>query len=418
MKILFFCIVLSTILLGYNQAHIDKLLKKETCQECDFSDTNLSHLDFSAVEVQDSNFKGSNLKNSNFFMANLSGCDFSEANLEGAIFWKANLSFSNLSRVKASYANFKGANFESATFKDSNLSQSISWKADFSDAEIEQSDFSNSELGGAKFYDNNLIGSDLTGAILWKTEFKNSILSQEQCKVAKKEEALFFENVICKNKYQLNKKVEFAGALKNAMKKGDLTPKIKLSSLKNKENLYALGAIGYLKGEVQIFDSYPMNTFVNEDNKIEFDHTYDKDASLLVYAQVKEWVEYKIPNSIILRDQFEEYIEDVADKHGLDFEKPFVFLVEGKIKSNSWHVISWDANDKVHSHKKHVQSGISDTMRDTEVIMLGFFSMYHSGIFTHHTTSMHIHFMTKDKKISGHSDDMLLGKDMILKLPK
>jgi acetolactate decarboxylase len=44
--------------------------------------------------------------------------------------------------------------------------------------------------------------------------------------------------------------------------------------------------------------------------------------------------------------------------------------------------------------------------------------MNHSGIYTHHTTSMHIHFMTQDKTISGHSDNMILGKNMILKLPK
>ncbi len=215
-----------------------------------------------------------------------------------------------------------------------------------------------------------------------------------------------------------NKKVNHAGALENAMKKGDLTPKIKLSSLKDKENLYALGAVGYLKGEVQIFDSQAMITFVNKNNKLQYDHTYDKDASLLVYAQVKDWIEYKIPNNIISRKQFEEYIEKKAEQHGFDTEKPFVFLIDGVIKSNDWHIINWDPNDKVHSHQKHVQSGIHDTMKNRPVTMLGFFSMYASGIYTHHTTSMHIHFMTKDKKISGHSDNMTLGKDMILKLPK
>jgi acetolactate decarboxylase len=215
-----------------------------------------------------------------------------------------------------------------------------------------------------------------------------------------------------------NKEVKHAGALKNAMKKGDLTPKIELKSLKDKKNLYALGAVGYLKGEVQIFDSKPMTTFVDKSNKLQYDHTYGKNASLLVYAQVKDWVEYKIPNDIRSREQFEEYIEEKAEEHGLDTEEPFVFLIDGTIRSNSWHVINWNPNDKVHSHQKHVESGIHNTMKDTPILMLGFFSMYHSGIYTHHTTSMHIHFMTKDKKISGHSDNMILGSNMILKLPK
>jgi len=215
-----------------------------------------------------------------------------------------------------------------------------------------------------------------------------------------------------------NKEVNYAGALRNAMMKGDLTAKIKLESLKNKKNLYALGAVGFLKGEVQIFDSKAMITYVDKNNKLRYDHSYDKDASLLVYAQVKDWIEYKIPNNIISREDFEEYIEEKAEEHGLDTEKPFVFLIDGIIKSNSWHVINWDTNDKVHSHQKHIESGIHNTMIDTPILMLGFFSMYHSGIYTHHTTNMHIHFMTKDKKISGHSDDITLGRDMILKLPK
>jgi len=215
-----------------------------------------------------------------------------------------------------------------------------------------------------------------------------------------------------------NKEVSYAGALKNAMKKGDLTPKIELKSLIDKENLYALGAVGHLKGEVQIFDSISMTTFVNKNNKLEYDHTYKGNASILVYAQVKDWVEYKIPNNITSREQFEEYIEEKAEEHGLDTEKPFVFLLDGIIKSNSWHIINWNSNDKVHSHQKHVESGIHNTMEKTSILMVGFFSMFHSGIYTHHTTNMHIHFMTKDKKISGHSDSMVLGKNMILKLPK
>jgi acetolactate decarboxylase len=215
-----------------------------------------------------------------------------------------------------------------------------------------------------------------------------------------------------------NQKVEYAGALKNAMKKGDLTPKIELNSLKSKENLYALGAVGYLKGEVQIFNSSNMTTYVGLNNKLQFDHTYNKNASILVYSQVPKWLEFKIPDNISSRLEFEKYLKQTAEIHGLNIEKAFPFIIEGIIKSNNWHVINWSAEDKIHTHKKHVQSGIHNTMKNTHVVMLGFFSLHHTGIFTHHTTSMHIHFMTKNKKIAGHSDDMIIGDNMILKLPK
>ena len=50
--------------------------------------------------------------------------------------------------------------------------------------------------------------------------------------------------------------------------------------------------------------------------------------------------------------------------------------------------------------------------------LLGFYSDSHHAIFTHHTTNMHIHMKLKDEKIAGHVDDLKLGLNMILKLPK
>jgi acetolactate decarboxylase len=56
------------------------------------------------------------------------------------------------------------------------------------------------------------------------------------------------------------------------------------------------------------------------------------------------------------------------------------------------------------------------TLENQEVEMLGFYSNKHHAIFTHHTTNMHIH--VKSKKVIGHIDDMTLGIDMMLKIPK
>ena len=49
--------------------------------------------------------------------------------------------------------------------------------------------------------------------------------------------------------------------------------------------------------------------------------------------------------------------------------------------------------------------------------MVGFYSDAHHGIFTHHSTNMHIHMKTGDHKVAGHVDDLTLGPKMILKLP-
>lgn len=211
-------------------------------------------------------------------------------------------------------------------------------------------------------------------------------------------------------------KVEYAGALKNMMHKGDISAKAELAELAEAEHLYALGALENLKGEIQIFDSKPYNTIVS-DSLLAFDHSFDKKATLLVYASVSNWTSISIPDSIITYQQLESYIAQSAEEHQIEMDNPFPFLLEGTPQSFDWHVINWKDGDTDHSHEKHIRSGLHGTINNREVAMLGFYSDSHHAIFTHHTTNMHIHVKTVDNKLAGHLDDLTLGNGMILKLP-
>jgi len=211
-------------------------------------------------------------------------------------------------------------------------------------------------------------------------------------------------------------KVEYKGALKNIMHKGDLSAKSDLTDFENTEHFYALGAIENLKGEIQIFDSESFNTMVLDSTLI-FDHSFNKKATLFVYASVSKWKSINIPNNIETYKQLEIYIEQTAKENQIETDEPFPFLIIGKPKSLNWHVIDWKDGDTEHSHEKHINSGLHGTINNKPVEMLGFYSDSHHAIFTHHTTNMHIHVKTIDNKIAGHIDGIALGKGMILKLP-
>lgn len=215
-----------------------------------------------------------------------------------------------------------------------------------------------------------------------------------------------------KNKFE----VAYKGALKNIMHKGDVSSKADLSTFKNREHFYAIGAFENLKGEIQIFDSAPFNTEV-VDSVLSFDKSFDRKATLLVYATVSKWKSINIPNNIVTYKQLEVYVEQTAKENGINSNNPFPFLIEGTPKSFDWHVINWNDGDTEHSHKKHVNSGLHGTLNNRQVKMLGFYSNSHHAIFTHHTTNMHIHVKTTDNKIAGHVDNLTLEKGMILKLP-
>ena len=211
--------------------------------------------------------------------------------------------------------------------------------------------------------------------------------------------------------------VEYNGALKNMMHKGDLSAKADLADFENTKNFYAIGAIENLKGEIQIFDGQSFNTEVI-DSTLTYNASFDKKACLLVYSTVKKWKSITIPSIVGSYEQLEGYIEQTAKENGIDVSTPFPFLIEGTLKSFDWHVINWKDGDMEHSHEKHIHSGLYGTINNQPVEMLGFYSNAHHAIFTHHTTNMHIHVRTLDNKVAGHADDLILGAKMILKLPE
>ena len=234
-----------------------------------------------------------------------------------------------------------------------------------------------------------------------------TVISINSCGTDKKETA---DNET--NKF----KVEYKGALKNMMHKGDVSAKADLNDFETSEHFYALGALENLKGEIQIFDSKPFNTMV-VDSVLTFDNSFSKKATLLVYASVSKWKSINIPNTVVIYEQLESYIEQAAKENQIQIDKPFPFLIEGTPKSFDWHVINWKDGDTEHSHEKHISSGLNGTIKNRQVEMLGFYSDSHHAIFTHHTTNMHIHVKTVDNKIAGHVDGLTLGEGMTLKLP-
>ncbi len=210
--------------------------------------------------------------------------------------------------------------------------------------------------------------------------------------------------------------VQYRGALKLMMHKGDVSAKAELKGLKSLAHVYALGALENLKGEIQIFDGQPYNTIV-ENGKSVIDSTFGKKATLLVWAQIENWIDVIIPSEIRSFEDLEKFIADSALGNGIPLNEPFPFLLNGKVRSLDWHIIDWKDGDMEHSHEKHITSGLHGTLENTEVEILGFYSKHHRAIFTHHTTNIHSHFKTQNSPYGGHVDDLQLGKNMILKLP-
>lgn len=209
--------------------------------------------------------------------------------------------------------------------------------------------------------------------------------------------------------------VRHSGELRNMMHRGDLSAKADLENFKHEKHFYALGAVENLKGEILVLDSKAFIPRLS-DSSLKISHDFDVSASLLVYASVPSWVSQPLPAGLE-SSHLEDFIKEAAHNKGIDTTQAFPFLLDGRVKALRWHVVNWPEGDTLHTHRKHIESGLQGVLHKREVRILGFWSNKHKGIFTHHSSVVHMHFVTADEKIAGHVDKLVTSGEMILKLP-
>jgi acetolactate decarboxylase len=209
--------------------------------------------------------------------------------------------------------------------------------------------------------------------------------------------------------------VKVVGALRNIMMDSDLSAHLNLDTL-DKTRLYGLGPIAGLKGELMIIDGKVYSTakdgdaLSSQENKVSL-------ASMLVYSTVHHWKAITLTTPVNDYKGLEELVKQMAEKNGYDVEKPFAFRVKATAQKATYHVIDW--KEKVeHTSDNHKQFAFTGTFTEKPVELLGFYSKHHKGVFTHHTTNMHIHVFERSSGTVGHLDEVQVDGALTLYLPE
>ena len=207
--------------------------------------------------------------------------------------------------------------------------------------------------------------------------------------------------------------VQVVGAMKNVMRKGELGGTINLDTIKDKNGLYGLGPVEYLRGELLIIDGKSYVSSVMTDSTMAVEETYDVKAPFLVYANQMDWSIENLPPDIKTIKELEAFI----DQKTLDSERPFVFQLKGQVDNAEIHIQNLPKGTKVSSPEEAHQGQTNYTLGNSEVEIVGFFSTEHKGVFTHHDSNVHLHLITTDRKKMGHLDKVSFG-NVKLYLPK
>jgi alpha-acetolactate decarboxylase len=207
------------------------------------------------------------------------------------------------------------------------------------------------------------------------------------------------------------------GELEDLIKKGDMSTHIKLKDLERKPNLYAIGSVTKLKGFIVIDNSKPYTSFVN-DGSVEMDSSWNTEATLLVYSLVDKWKELPVPAEINDWKKLEDYVMAAAKENDINPDVAFPFLLKGVAENISWRVSDWDPDDKVVTNKKVKNSGLKGVADQVSTTIVGFYCTKQYRVLAEHDTKMHLHFVSDDRKVSGHVDDITLDGKMKLYLPE
>lgn len=211
--------------------------------------------------------------------------------------------------------------------------------------------------------------------------------------------------------------VRWAGALRNVHQGSDFGGQIDLAPLVDLPHLYAVGPLENLQGEVTIWDGKPLISRI-KNQALQVDNTLIGKACFLVYGQVRAWKTVRLSAPLTM-SEVDNAVKQAATKYGINTDRQFPFLIKGSAKYGRYHVMNrTETAPPSPGPASHEAAKVHLTIENAPVELLGFYSEHHQGIFTHHSSFVHLHIKTPDDKIAGHLEDMALEPGARLLLPK
>ena len=144
-----------------------------TCNNTDFSGSNLSNSNFEDASLIESVFVKSIINGVNFKKSRLSKTDFSDTVLENSDLQEAGLRLAILARAQFINCNLNNAKLYSSDLSYCTFKNSFLTNTKFYETNLENADLSGNNFMGAVFFRTKLIGADLSNADLTGTEFIN-----------------------------------------------------------------------------------------------------------------------------------------------------------------------------------------------------------------------------------------------------
>ena len=188
-----------------------------------------------------------------------------------------------------------------------------------------------------------------------------------------------------------------------------------LQQFKDKKNLYAVGPVADLDGEITAIAGKIYVARVKH-GEVKTDSDLSTSASFLVWSEVGAWqAPVRLGAKVENHAQLEKQIEALATKAGIDTSRPFPFKLEGVFEWVDYHILVPITHQQTQAGHSDGAKKISAKMADAEIV--GFFSTNHEGVFTHKGSVAHLHVVERNGN-SGHVDEIGASANVRVALPR
>lgn len=194
---------------------------------------------------------------------------------------------------------------------------------------------------------------------------------------------------------------------------------VRLSDMAGRRHLYALGAAAGLDGEVTILDSEPFVSRVRgPGGAYVVRHDLDGMALFLVWTEMNSFhEEVPVPQSVGSYGELESFVRTAATERGMRVDQPVAFLLRGTPAGMTWHINVDRTEGRPIDRDLFRNSKAFYTLQGEHVEIFGVYSAHHGGVFMTPSSTLHMHFASRDSDATGHVD-AIEPAGMVLLLPE
>lgn len=185
----------------------------------------------------------------------------------------------------------------------------------------------------------------------------------------------------------------------------------------NYANLYVLGPVENLRGEIIIWNNKRYIAALTDDKKpMVQKNTKNLKAIFLAYANVSNWDTLVIKDNISSLQQLQILISKSASKNGIDTSTAFPFLIFARVAKGKGHIMFKDTTEIIMNAEVLKAAKNINTFEGIDARMLGFYSQNHQTIFTAQGSFVHIHYLLSNKFQAGHLDEIIFDPQTPIRL--